>query len=887
MQENVTVSGVAYTSYPLSVRVNKVTSTGQVTVGLAYKLAGSRELYNSNSATWDCNPNGFTSGDGHYGFLCKYDLTAQTGTSEMYFVSGDGTVRPLWTTRYPNSSTCYTNLGPGEVNSPQFRGFLPSAFFMGQTDAKTSFFTNADTSGSSALFKVVYSSDASPSAQVQTDFSGSYDGNAYLHFSPCDFVSITDLTPVSSSQTIIQLIEAAYPSYSTTTFGTGFSFSALSGKYAYFGNSYSGQDKPAWIAVFDISGTTATVVNLINTLDGTGTGGRMMWGGHHTLKIAAPNGTAEMVENSLTFGSSSLLFSGPFIAQPIAMLLADGVSYSTYTTLQYPNNPEISSGCPHGNPYEYLGATDGNCVTFKFPAGGVCSPNPKSSAPDEAATWPCPWHAGYSQPVTMAIGNTFCDRDNAGGGGNATLGEHMRIVQAPTTNGDGTLKVIAQRNAMPDGCCYQKTINGIHNCDSNIEILSYYVHPTSWTALMTSPSINGCFSDYLYLNSTDSSIYEESALLQGHVQVAPGVPAGNVSLVGASGGKFNLPFAQGFAIPTTYFIYAPPIFHGTALAIGGGFQAYTEATQGVPWMVDTNSINANFPGGPEAPNNNGGTITISTITTSISSITIVGVSRTGVNYKTYPMIGWAGRFVLKDVSGPGSLVDNTPYSMCFALNAGECHGGSLANDVYTNVPETYNSGFCSTGQSWLLSPCVILGTPGAGAVRQQRITSPDPFDIAGRFTSYGWTSPGQFYPFATAMPLPDASAILVPGHQTQQWGSMGFLMQVPPWVEDSVPKNDFINIPVKLSTGAAYAEVRFGYNTSLQCTTRNEACTTAGTAPFSFISESRTLTSCSLGCTINIPTISGNILYYQVYRGTASDGSNEASVGEIQTVGIQ
>lgn len=884
MQENVSVSGVSYTSYPLSVRVSKVTSTGQVTVGLAFKLAGSRQLYNADASTWDCNPNGFTSGDGHFGFLCQYVVTAQVGSTALYFISGDGTVRPLWTTRMPQSVSCYTNPGSGNINNPQFTAFTPTQVVMGQTDSKTSFFKNPDTTGTAALYKVVYSSDAGPWSQVPNDFSGSYDGNYNLKFSPCDNMSITNITPVSSSQTVIQQIESAYPSYSTTTFGTSFLFAMISGKYAYFNNNYGGQNNPAWIAIFDVSGTTASIVNLIHTLDGTGTNGRIMWGGHHTTRLAAPVGTAELVEDAMTGGSSTVLFGGPFIAKPMGFLLADGVTYSTYSNLSSTWTTDYKGTCPAGNAYESLGATGNDCITFKFPAGGVCNSTPMLSGFNEVTHYPCPWNAAYSQPVTMAIGNNFVDNDNAFCNPKFDC-EHFRIIQAPTVNGDGTLKVVAQRDAVPDYCCRFRTLGGINNCvpDSDAQM----THISSWTAIMAPNAINGCAAAYYYYNATDQSIFEEGRNQQGHILLANGITPGNISLLGSSNGKPNLPFNQAFNLPTTFYTYAAPTFHGTTLAVGaGGLQAYTEAAGGVPWMTDSNSFNANFPGGPEASNNSSGAITISTITTSISSVTVIGVARSGANYKTYPMIGWAGRFPLKDISGPGSSVDNTPFSMCFALNAGECHSGSLANEVYTNVPQTYNSGICSTGQSWLMSPCVTMGNPSGGGLREQRIISPDPYGVGSRFMSYAMTGGGQFYPFATAFPLPDGTAVLAPAHQTQQWGSMGFLMASPPWVEDSIPKNDFINIPVKLSTGAARAEIRFGYNTSFQCTTRNESCATAGTAPFSFISESRTLTSCALGCTINMPVTSGNILYYQVYRGTASNGSDEAAVGEIQTVGV-
>jgi hypothetical protein len=103
-----------------------------------------------------------------------------------------------------------------------------------------------------------------------------------------------------------------------------------------------------------------------------------------------------------------------------------------------------------------------------------------------------------------------------------------------------------------------------------------------------------------------------------------------------------------------------------------------------------------------------------------------------------------------------------------------------------------------------------------------------------------------------------------------------FAVKFPPFPGgNSIPRNTFVNYPVELPAGPAYAEIQFGYmeNGSVQayyCTSRRDACTTSG-SPFAYPSiDTRTLTSCSSGCIINIPVIAGRAVYYSI--GSSANG---------------
>src|SRR5207248_5331967 len=143
---------------------------------------------------------------------------------------------------------------------------------------------------------------------------------------------------------------------------------------------------------------------------------------------------------------------------------------------------------------------------------------------------------------------------------------------------------------------------------------------------------------------------------------------------------------------------ADPSFHGIAAQIGSQLQSYTDDSQmgmgpsGYPWALDMNPYVAC---GAESLGC-GTSRSLTNISGNVYKIQAIGsAGASNLTYKTQPMIGWAGRFQLQDLSGPGSSVDSTAYSMCFVLIAGECHTGSAVNEIYVNVPAAYDPGYCS------------------------------------------------------------------------------------------------------------------------------------------------------------------------------------------------
>jgi hypothetical protein len=110
----------------------------------------------------------------------------------------------------------------------------------------------------------------------------------------------------------------------------------------------------------------------------------------------------------------------------------------------------------------------------------------------------------------------------------------------------------------------------------------------------------------------------------------------------------------------------------------------------------------------------------------------------------------------------------------------------------------------------------------------------------------------------------------------------GFMISLPPWVENRNPDNDFNAVIVQIPRGPLYAEIQFGYSRyigpnnapqdGLFCTSRADGCNTSSASLFNFESEPRSNKACIAGCRFTIPAVAPNLIYYRVRR--SSDGVN-------------
>lgn len=864
-----TQANAAFRAYGWGIRVWKDNANGNATIGLHYKLGGSGSPLGVQSYGDKCSFVPVTSGDGKTGYLCVL-TTASPGVGSLAFIANDGTTRILTS-----------------VLSISFDDTLGNVFYQGQQNAQ----------GGWTVYKYTYTGDYTTDLNYNYTCSPAGDCPSVN----TDVVGV-DLMPHSANADLDQQIEAnqggTLPAYNPGLYGAwvasnpAVGYYGSSGHFAFFCNVYSGQGQatsggPGWCAAIDLSQSPAKVTRLIHTLDGTGLP-HARWG---SLHAAQPS---DVYPNAISFGldpvnsnNTSTLFGGPFQAKVISILMSDGVTWSTNTCLDWP--PGQGTTCASQSYYRACPANTSpfiECVTFRLPQNGVCN---VAATTAEKTTWPCPWNSNYSQYPVMQAGDNATDLNGIGG----TDSEHFRIL-VMTPDVGNTMRVVAARNATYDYCSYSPW-HGLIN-QMSAQAPNQLVHANGWSLTMMPGYINACGAGGFFQDQVTGDYNENGRSFILHSSTGRGPDGLNV--VTNPKTLYDQTFAELGMIPPNYVVNGQPSFHGAGANIGSQLQSYLDDSQinagqsGYQWAFDVDPFVAcaaeSLGCGPYR--------TVTSIGGNVYKIQTIGsVSASVMTYRTQPMVGWAGRYQLFDVSGPSSNVDSIPYSMCFVLNAGECHAGSAVSEVYINVPSVYDPGYCSGSISWANIPCVIFGDNApAGGIRQFRIYANDNNGGSSRFISEGWSSTGRHYPYTHTTAYPDGHWTMLMGTNSIDGFSMaGFMISLPPWQEKGDPDNDFKNVAITLPRGSPYAEVQFGYSryigpgrspaNGLYCTARTDSCQSSQTPPFIFASEPRSVTPCTAGCTINLPVVGPNVLYYQVRR--SADGRNWQGA-DIQAVAV-
>ncbi len=855
--ESVTGEGLLFTAYPWTIRVRKVTTSGSVSVGFRSKVSGS--LISATYAEgFQCHPVEVVSADNIKGHACAI-ATGSASFRAVYFISDDGSVvRRISVFRIPHTKMLTTMPAADRPSTSNITPMAPYGF--SPTDGRVFYVTATNSAGLRSIYKVVYNGDWV--REVNYPYNGGPGGDLP---EAEDYMEWSNITPPSQSKDLNSLIQAAYPNYNATMYGDwkSASFAGISGARAFFYRLYAGQDGgPCWVATLDLD--QQRVISLIHTLDGTGLP-EAQWGACHSVAPASwPRNTVGVSLNILASNNAGRLHGGPFEVKPAAILR--GGSWSTNTALPWPIDNTYDNACPADISQEYkeFGAVRNQCVKFRLP-GHPCNINP--GAAEKAGFPACAWNTSFSQPAVIRPGNFFFNPVGIGYGDS----EKFLVVKVEE-QANGELFVTAQRNASWDYCC-----SGIVPADrpgaACKQIDGQLRHSDGWMIRMSAGGKNACSSGGFIAKVEPEGLDYITIIrsLGGHSTM--GRNGDNIDYISGELLKRNITFHQLGAYPLSGDKMSAPSFDGVSAAIGSIVQQYLSRSQdaaGNPvdleWAVDSNAYNG--PYGITGGNFLSNTIGNRALTKVSGDIWKIAVLGGPINYKRRPLLGWVGNRMLLDVSGPQSdMASSVDYSLCHALRAGECISGSAAGETFVRAPKIYPSTGCVTAMAWARTPCVVNAQPSAGGVRQFSIAGADSTGIKTRFLTYAFGVPGILNPFFGATVHPSGKSLLVPSGQYLDGVRMAsMVVQLPEFRLDSAARNKFGGLSIQLPErpGGAQGRVRFGYDIAMRCTLRNEACVTDGNPDgYSFEADATNPASCSGGCEIQVPGLSGRLVYYQ------------------------
>jgi hypothetical protein len=336
-------------------------------------------------------------------------------------------------------------------------------------------------------------------------------------------------------------------------------------------------------------------------------------------------------------------------------------------------------------------------------------------------------------------------------------------------------------------------------------------------------------------------------------------------------------------------------------------QTYSSSTQGAavspyPYFVDFRHINPSGPSTSEGLNGFGNSFTTTLVAGTTKTYLIsADCCVSSPDYKRWGLQAFAGRYWMKDVSGPvtfGSVADLADWSVCLARNGNECVFGSSAGQRFVTVPKHDIQPVCSSSNFGQAVPCVGSFGPWTSQTVQFRIDKYEPTGRQTRKLGFAHMHLGLPYTFSNCRPTPDGQFMFCPGYWLDgirtEWLALRIGAQPP---MDNVDRTTFVPVTVAYQgvPFAANIRARFGYAENggdlLQCTAYGQDCSTeipsgAGTDPFSFTNEAVTRQACVNGanCTITIPSLANRVLYYVVDRLDSSGTVLETS--PLQAVAV-
>jgi hypothetical protein len=723
------------------------------------------------------------------------------------------------------------------------------------------------------IFKCSYNAAAGNYAALAPNYTGASSPN----------YSCTSVTSGTGNDLFSQ-IGNVVPGFNSTYFNRVSGFGGMSGNYISV-TVQLGQNSIGYSCFFDV--TQPAGKQIVACHDTWSTYPERWGGAHGTFQpYTAPGWGAIFLVPLTDAGTTGI---GQYQLSVNAMTGESGTTALTPNLATDPTTQSCSALGVTDPRWIALGATGNNCIQM------TVATEPQNQAPSaaDAAQWPSSCHSGWAQLQSVQPGDYVIDSATG------FYGEQF-LVAAKTGSGCSPITLVLAR--------------GVNQACASAP----QAHSNGWIPMMTATQ-NCDGNEYWYQVSNPSTAYaDNSSIYAAH------------SFTGqADGTGINLVNYVVYAAQFHYNSYG--VRQGTLPDLIGQTFSYG-LNMTYPFADSTAGIGINYiqthPGGQSylmAPNTLGydgrpiggagggvGTAWYHTLTGPVSGTSQVykispalnapnGAAIESLDRKRLGMVAFAGRYLLTDVSGPRSTItDASVYAYCIADFTGECRPGSSAGDRFVNVPNIDTTGTCAVGALDRNTPCLATANAEVGNAVQFNWGMPDPNAMNWRRLGYALGGPGQTNNYWNVHGIVDGSWAFTEVDWKDGIRKDIVAIQLPPWPRspgDRVPRSDFVRvvIPVAGQTGDQ-VRIRFGYDENLYCTSRREPCTTAGGAPFSWLSEvsggggkpgasqqASFGVPCSSSCDVDIPAYSARILYYVVDHLSAA-GSITSSTMQVVAV---
>jgi hypothetical protein len=526
-------------------------------------------------------------------------------------------------------------------------------------------------------------------------------------------------------------------------------------------------------------------------------------------------------------------------------------------------SPQYAAGtnlATQGFPGVICGA---NGCDIRTVSGQPCDPTPGSV---EFGLHNCTWNSSYYYLMDAAVGDIVQMPDAAQG----LTNEPMKII------GINGLSWALQRAAFPG---YRAEDHGSITTLGMVCATNFSADTVGWD-FAGDPHGTGANPAYVIADATDGTSHSTFANTNGAGQTTNCLSGENNNCTAIKTGKSPGAYLNQ---PATVKVASFPSFAGNSPANKVNIiESYTASGPAAPTVANPNFVvQARL---METGNFNNWT----SLGDDIYHLT---VNLGAYTPKDSSLVAACQGLPLKDVSsaatsGSGPVLPLIrPYTYCYAKASGECYAGAAAGQMYAHCPA-----FDGDPSHNFIVPA----SQQLQKISQLRWDDPNTLGRDARPITTSFRAYNRYSSFWSARAVPDGSALLTYCDACGPAGNSSvFLMKLPPTVAwDGLDRTTFIPVTVNIHAGprqAASALVKFGYAengdpTDFNCTTRRDVCYAASVtldpaAPFLWRSESPHGVACSSGCNIQIPGISGRVLYYQVeYR----DQSNQV-VGDGET----